>query len=358
VVDVSKRLVLVVDDDVELCNLVRATLELEGIDVLDAGHAIEAERMIDERVPDAIVLDIGLPGIDGLFYCERLRENPRTRSVPIVVISGSGQAGERAEVAGATAYLRKPFDPLDLLTLLERSMGVTPLAHVGTEPAELRSLVEIGRRRHEQTDAAHRQTLLALVAALDSRDFGSSDHSQRATAYGVRLALEVAPSLTDDPSLEWGFLLHDVGKIGISDQILRKPGALDAAERQEMEKHTVIGEHLLTALPLLEGEGLRVVRSHHERWDGTGYPDGLAGRAIPMGARIFAVADALDAMTDHRPYRAAVTWDEAMAEIRRQSGTQFDPDVVDGLEACEPDLAAIRDPQAKTLTASGGSGAP
>ena len=120
---VTKKQVLVVDDDDQLCQLIRATLELEGIEVRDAGHVIEAEKQIAERVPDAIVLDVGLPGIDGLFYLQRLRESPATRTTPVVVISGSAQAGVRAEAAGATAYLRKPFDLLDLLSLLQRLDG-------------------------------------------------------------------------------------------------------------------------------------------------------------------------------------------------------------------------------------------
>ncbi len=350
-----KQHVLVIDDDEAVCDLVRTMLELEGIEVTEAHHVIEAERQIQERLPDAILLDIGLPGIDGLFYCERLRESSRTRTVPIIVISGSAEAGTRATAAGATAYLRKPLDPLDLLTLLERSMGVTPLGRVAggastTEGAELlQNLVEIGRRQHEIQNEAHRQTLVALSAALDSRDFGASGHSERVNAYGVRLALEVEPAITDDPSLEWGFLLHDVGMIGISDRILAKGGPLDPDERTEMQRHPVIGEQLLTALPLLRDEGLRVVRSHHERWDGTGYPDRLAGLDIPAGARIFAVVDALDAMTDRRSYRGAISWDEALTELAVHSGTQFDPDVVHGLVACEPDLFAIRNQRVALL---------
>ena len=127
----AQQHVLVVDDDESVCDLVRAALELEGFEVSDARHVIEAERLLVERVPDAILLDIGLPGIDGLFYCARLREKPRTRSVPIIVISGSVEAAGRAKQAGATAYLRKPLDPLELLTLLERTLGVAPLGHVG-----------------------------------------------------------------------------------------------------------------------------------------------------------------------------------------------------------------------------------
>jgi putative two-component system response regulator len=353
----SQQHVLVVDDDESVCDLVRAALELEGFEVSDARHVIEAERLLVERVPDAILLDIGLPGIDGLFYCARLREKERTRSVPIIVISGSVEAAGRAKQAGATAYLRKPLDPLELLTLLERTLGVAPLAHVGLEPAQgttLSRLVEIGQRAHEVENDAHRQTLLALSAALDARDFGASGHSERVTAYAVRLVLEVEPALTDDASLEWGLLLHDVGMIGIPDRIALKPGRLDPAERSELERHPTIGEQLLAPVTLLQGEGLRIVRSHHERWDGTGYPDRLAGLDIPSAARIFAVVDALDAMTSARPYRLVMSWDAALAELRSHSGHQFDPDVVDALLACEPDLEAIRGrPLAALATAAG-----
>ncbi len=343
----KKHYVLVVDDDESICDLVRTTLELEGIEVNDARHVFEAEGLIRKRVPDAILLDVGLPGIDGLFYCERLRDDPRTRAVPIIVISGSVEAGGRANAAGATAYLRKPLDPLELLTLLERAMGVTPLGRAGAEAvtpreAELQRLLELGHYQHNLQEDAQRQTLVALSAALDSRDSGSGKHAERVNAYAVRLALEVEPALTDDPSLEWGFLLHDVGMIGIPGLILLKRAPLTPAERVEMERHTVIGEQLLSSVPLLQGEGLRVVRSHHERWDGAGYPDRLAGLDIPAAARIFAAVDAFDAMTEGRPYRKAISWDAALSELRRHAGTQFDPDVIDGLLACEPALEATR----------------
>jgi response regulator RpfG family c-di-GMP phosphodiesterase len=338
----------VVDDDESICELVRETLGLEGIEVSEAHHVIEAERLVGERLPDAIVLDVGLPGIDGLFYCERLRENERTRTVPVIVISGSAEARERAEAVGATAFLRKPLDLLELLTLLERSLGVTPLGHVAGEAAsseggDLERLIEFGHRRQEVLDEAHRRTLMALCAAIDSRDVGSSGHSDRVSAFGMRLALEVEPALIDDPSLEWGFLLHDIGMIGVSDAILLKPGGLDDAERLQMRRHPVLGQQLLAGGPLLQGEGARVIRSHHERWDGTGYPDRLAGLDIPAGARIFAVVDALDAMTDGRAYRKAISWDAALGELEGSGGSQFDPDVIHGLVACEPDLRSIRD---------------
>ena len=337
------RRVLVIDDDRLLCELVRTTFELEGYDVETAYDVIEAERVLAGSRPDAILLDIGLPGIDGIFYLERLRETPATKRIPIVAISGSDEAGRASRSAGANAFLRKPFSPLELLALVTPLM---PQGSVGEEDAgpavvdatDLNRLIEIGRRQHQLLNEAYAQTVAVLASALESRDFGTSRHSRRVTSYATRLTLEVSPSLLDDPSLEWGFLLHDVGKIGIPDGILLKPGRLTSSERRRMESHAELGERLLAHVPLLNQEGGRVIRSHHERWDGTGYPDHLSEGSIPLGARIFAVVDSLDAMTDTRPYRTPVSWDAAAEEIRRCRGTHFDPDVVDGFEACEADL--------------------
>jgi response regulator RpfG family c-di-GMP phosphodiesterase len=342
------RRVLVVDDDRLLCELVRTTFELEGFEVDVAYDVIEAERALVESRPDAILLDIGLPGIDGIFYLERLRETPQTSKIPIVAISGSEEAGRSARAGGAEAFLRKPFSPLELIAL------VSPLIPAGRDSADsahdvvvdvgdLNRLIEIGRRQHQLLTEAYAQTVAVLASALESRDFGTSRHSRRVTSYATRLTLEVAPRLLDDPSLEWGFLLHDVGKIGIPDGILLKPGRLTTAERRRMQEHAELGERLLSHVPLLNQEGARVIRSHHERWDGNGYPDRLSEESIPLGARIFSVVDSLDAMTDRRPYRAPVSWDAAAEEICRCRGAQFDPDVVDGFAACEPELYRLHE---------------
>jgi putative two-component system response regulator len=341
----SQPRILVVDDDIALCGLIREALGLEGILVEEAHHVVEADRILLDRVPDAIVLDIGLPGIDGLFYATRLRENPKTARLPIIAISGSAANGASAVSAGATAFVQKPFDPLELLTLLERLIGQEPLVHAlgpDENAAELRRLIDIGRRRHELQAGAYREALAAIAGSLELRGLDSSTHTRRVTAYAMRLTVEVDPELTDDFGLEWGFMFHDIGNIGVPDRILMKRGSLRNDEWLVLHQHTTIGEQLLSRVALLDGEGLRVVRSHHERWDGSGYPDGLRGDEIPIGARIFAVADALDAMTDRRPYRRPLRWEAAVARIRKSAGSQFDPDVVDGLIACEPDLVEIR----------------
>ena len=224
--------ILVVDDDRGLCEMLRLVLELEGLDVVTAHHVIEAEKRIAESVPDVMVLDIGLPGIDGVFYCERLRESLRTRRLPIVAISGSEEAGRRAKLAGANAVLIKPLDPLHLLSTVNK---VCAASGETVEPAaspDIMRLIDIGQRQHELLTDTYRQILEALLDALESRDAETSAHSRRVSAYATRLTLELDPSLLDDPTLEWGFLLHDIGMIGIPDQILLKQGPLDTMERR------------------------------------------------------------------------------------------------------------------------------
>jgi len=157
--------------------------------------------------------------------------------------------------------------------------------------------------------------------------------------YAVELLDLVDPGrLERDPGVQYGFLLHDIGKMAIPDQILQKPGTLTRSERRRMQQHTILGEQMLSSVEILSGEGLSVVRSHHERWDGRGYPDGLSRENVPLAARIFAVADALDAMTSDRPYRRALRWSAAHEEILAQSGKQFDPEVVQAFREREPIL--------------------
>jgi cyclic di-GMP phosphodiesterase len=344
------RRILVVDDDHPLCELVRSTFEFQGYVVDAATDVIEAERILAKCRPDSIVLDIGLPGIDGMFYLDRLREAPQTWQIPVVTISGSHEAGRASLAAGAAAFVPKPFNPLELLAVVARQTPRRREFGVGSktksiDPSSLHRLIEIGQRQQELLKASYTQTVGVLASALEPRDFGTTEHPRRVTAYATQLTLHVAPSLLDDPSLEWGFLLHDVGKIGIPESILRKPGQLSASELRQMQTHPILGEQLLSHIPLLSYEGLRVIRSHHERWDGTGYPDQLEGRAIPAAARIFAVVDALDAMTDDRPHRKPLGWDAAVAEIRNCSGTHFDEEIVEAFEACEPDLYRLHTQQ-------------
>ena len=169
----------------------------------------------------------------------------------------------------------------------------------------------------------------ALAAALELRDDETGGHAQRVTTLALELTRRIDPELAAEPQLEYGFLLHDIGKIGIPDGILRKPGWLDPDELEQMRFHSVLGERVLEQIPYLSGLALDVVACHHERWDGTGYPAGLRGTQIPTAARIFALADSFDAMTNDRPYRLAMSVPAAIDEIIKCSGTQFEPALVE-----------------------------
>ncbi|HEX8102701.1 MAG TPA: HD-GYP domain-containing protein [Solirubrobacteraceae bacterium] len=185
-------------------------------------------------------------------------------------------------------------------------------------------------------------TVRALANAVEARDAYTGKHAERVAAYGVEIAAAVGLRLTDNPEIEFGFLLHDVGKVAVPDAILFKAEPLTEDEFRLIARHPVIGSQILRDVDFL-GEAKLVVRHHHERWDGKGYPDGLAGEDIPLAARVFAVADALDALTTDRPYRPASSWGAARAEIRAGAGTQFDPRVVDAYDQVSDDaLAAIR----------------
>jgi response regulator RpfG family c-di-GMP phosphodiesterase len=324
------------------------------IEVQEADSAAQALRRIEERRPDVVVLDVRMPGMSGLELCRRLKGSAATADIGIVLLTGSetGTADDAAE-AGADGLLRKPFSPLELLAVAERLAGGlygVPFRASKKAPEEqllmyardLRHLLEIERGQRTLVQRAYVETVGALVSALESKDTGTREHSQRVQRYAVELAQAVEPHLTEDPSTEYGFLLHDVGKMRIPDDILRKPRPLSEGERRLMETHTVLGEQVLAGVAFLQGEGLRIVRSHHERWDGGGYPDALEGTDIPLSARVFAVADALDAMTSNRPYRLARPWKVAGQEIIAESGRQFDPRVVAAFVDREPALRAIQ----------------
>ena len=202
--------------------------------------------------------------------------------------------------------------------------------------ADLRETFKQERERAAELRESYVATVRALANAVEARDAYTSKHAERVAGYGMALAVAAGTMLADDPHVEFGFLLHDVGKVAVPDAILFKPEPLTQEERTLMERHPIVGYEILRDVTFL-GEAKEVVRSHHERWDGTGYPDGLAGEAIPVAARIFAVADTLDALTTDRPYRAGRSFAEARTIIAAESGTQFDPDVVLALDKISDD---------------------
>jgi response regulator RpfG family c-di-GMP phosphodiesterase len=347
--------ILLVDDEPALRELLRATLESVEIAVDEAASALEAEERIRRRKPNLIILDLRMPGMGGAELTRRLKAKDGTKAIPIVVLTGSDEEDARAaRQAGASALVRKPFSPLELLAVVERLVGRTPVPvkprrAQGDEEElllyarDLRHLLEIERRQRKKLQESYLETVTSLAIALDLKDTGTRQHSERVRRYATELLEGMVPgAMKTEPSFEYGFLLHDIGKIGIPDGILLKPGPLTRGERRKMQTHTVIGEQMLSGVAVLQGAGLNIVRSHHERWDGKGYPDGIKGSRIPIGARVFAVADALDAMTSNRPYRRALPWREAHKEILKESGKQFDPDVVAAFREREDVLVEVR----------------
>jgi HD-GYP domain-containing protein (c-di-GMP phosphodiesterase class II) len=223
---------------------------------------------------------------------------------------------------------------------MDESLAIQQTLKYAEELRQLHEEERVQRARAERAlsrlEASYATTVRALAAALELRDDITGNHAERVTTLALELTRKVAPDLADDPELEYGYLLHDLGKIGIPDAILLKPGPLEPAEAEVMQGHPVLGERIVARIPYLSGVAREVVVSHHERWDGAGYPSGLAGDKIPLPARIFALADAFDAMTSDRPYRSAVGTAHALEEIREGAGHQFDPLIADAFVTVAP----------------------
>ncbi|MBI3964969.1 MAG: response regulator [Chloroflexi bacterium] len=261
-----------------------------------------------ELVPDCILLDLQLPTIDGWEVLRRIREHDYLTQIIVLTALGSAQHRTAGLEQGADDYLVKPFDPDELV------------ARVTNRVATCRRLRELLSAR----ERAYLETMVALAKAIDARDPYTGGHVERVRRYSLHLARRQGLSGDALRQLEFGALLHDVGKIGIPDAILTKPEPLSDQEVAVMRRHPDIGRRMLEGLQFLD-VALSAVRFHHERWDGLGYPEGLAGDAIPLAGRIVAVADAFDALTTDRPYRHGLTAADALAEVERGAGAAFDP---------------------------------
>jgi putative nucleotidyltransferase with HDIG domain len=325
--------VLVVDDDAAVRAFFREALKVTTAHVAEAGDAAVALESIESGDFDIILCDIWMPGASGLDLLSMARQ---TRwDVGFILVTGEIQV-ETVILAlrlQASDFLLKP------LTVEEINRSVVGAFERLTAARQARAYkgsleTSIQRRTHElevalsELESNYQMTLEALVAALDSREHETFSHSLRVRAYTRYLARRAGfpPALL--PSLEQGALLHDIGKISVADAILLKPAKLTAEEWEEMRKHPVAGDEILKRVPFLRPASA-VVRHHHERYDGSGYPDGLKGAEIPLGARLFTVADTLDAMTSDRTYRKGPGFEAAQKEVQRWSGKQFDPHIVD-----------------------------
>ncbi len=304
-----KASILIVDDNPSVLELVRKQLNPYPYIVDTAQDGEEALDKIQKATPDLIVLDLMMPRISGFEIIQRIKNNKATQFIPIIVITALSEQQDkiRAIELGADDFLVKPINKLELIT-------------------RIKSLLRM-KLMHDDLDTSE-SILFSLAQALEAKDFYTRGHSDRVAELAVKIARRMHVKEGEVESIRRGALIHDIGKIGVKESILLKPGRLTDEEMSHIRTHAARGFDICSPLKSLE-PCLDVIRSHHERMDGQGYPDGMKGNTIPMAARIAAVADAFDAMTTDRPYRKGMTTEEACAIFENEIDSgQWDPSCV------------------------------
>jgi putative two-component system response regulator len=297
--DLERPKVLVVDDHPSSRMTAVALLSVEGYEVLEADSGPTALEAVVSGKPDLVLLDVMMPGMDGFEVCRRLKQDEQTRLIPIVFVTAldDRRARLRGIEAGGDDFLTKPFDQLEL-------------------SARVKSLVR-QKRLNEDLDHAE-QVLFSIARTVESRDPNTGDHCERLVKRGKAFGAFLGLSRSQIRDLTWGGYLHDIGKVGIPDAILLKPGKFTPEEWATMQQHVLIGEKICQPLRTMRGV-VPIIRHHHERWDGSGYPDGLVGDQIPYLAQVFQIIDIYDALTSERPYKKAFTSEETLTIIDEET---------------------------------------
>lgn len=330
--DQFSRRVLVVDDEAAACKLLSLILGPPAFDCTAAGNGEEALVALQRGQFDAVISDLHMPGISGMELLAEVRRCYPHLAFLVTTGVDDVDVGVRAMRCGADDYLVKPLIENAVLASLESAIHKRQLErqvehyrqHLEEMVAERTAQLQSALR---QLESSYEDTLQALGAAIDLRDNETAGHSRRVCRYSLEIARAMGWPDKQLESLARGAYLHDIGKLGIPDGILLKPGPLTEGERKFMQQHVQIGFDFVKDIPFL-ADAAEIILMHHERFDGKGYPRGLKGEEILPGARIFAVADTLDAITSDRPYRHASSFESARDTIRRLSGSQFDPQVV------------------------------
>lgn len=297
--------ILIVDDDGPSRALLRALLEREGAHVVEAVDGHSALASVQRAAPDLLLLDVNMPAPDGIEVTRRVRARLSEVELPIILVTGHSDTASKVAglSAGATDFVSKPFEGGELVARVRVALRL-----------------RLAFDRLESVQAV----LASLANAVDAKDPSTEHHCSRLAEASLQLARRTGIDGELLEAVGYGAVLHDVGKIGVSEAIISKRGPLDEAELHEMRRHPVVGAGIVQ--PLRLGRLVApIVRAHHERWDGSGYPDGLRGDDIPLGARVVTIVDAYDAMTNDRPYRKAMPVHQARAELLQQAGRQFDP---------------------------------
>jgi len=349
--------VLVVDDLESNTRLLEGFLRPMGFEVDIAFSGESALERVAEHPPDIMLLDLMMPGMDGFEVCQRMKQDATMRHIPVIIITGltDRQANVKAIEAGADDFVIKPFDRVLLEARIRSSLKTKMLQDEVL--AHQHILEEKVQERTEQLMVVQQVTVFSLAKLAESRDNETGDHLERMRMYARELASEMIqwPKYADTVPPEFpekvfqSSPLHDIGKVGIPDDILLKPGPLDTEEFEIMKTHTLIGGETLRAADYQAGKnsflamGRDIAYYHHEKWDGSGYPYGMAGEAIPLAARIVALADVYDALSSRRPYKEPFSHEKSKAIILEGRGKHFDPEVVDAFLARESRFLEIRE---------------
>lgn len=346
----QKSVILVVDDQPANVDLLEARLVPQGFTVIKASSGEEALEKLSQGRIDVVLLDVMMPGMDGLEVTRRVRKDPTHRQLPIILVTALTETEDRVRGidAGCDDFLSKPVDKQELLARVKSLLKVKAYNDLlATYQKQLET--DVAKRTEELTFALEKvkagalETIYRLTRAAEYKDEETGAHIKRMSHYSAAIATALGLDAHTVDAILHGAPMHDIGKLGIPDRILMKTGPLEPTEMAVMKLHTVVGSEILKGSPsdyIKMGE--LIARTHHERWDGSGYPAGLSGLDIPLESRIVAVADVFDALTANRPYRRAIPIEDALTVIREGRGTNFDPHVVDAFFAAFNKILAIK----------------
>ncbi len=297
-------------------------LSSEPYDLYFAADGLEGISLAQSARPDVILMDVMMPGMDGFEACRRIRSMPEIAEIPIILVTSLDDQPSRLQglAAGADDFISKPYSRAELFTRLQTILRLNRYRLLLEQQRELQKL-------HDELLAAYDKTIEGWLRALDLRDRETEGHTERVANLTVEFARLVGMPENQLEHVRRGALLHDVGKMGVPDAVLQKPGALTSEEWEVMRRHPVYAFEWLHGIDFLR-PALEIPYCHHEKWDGSGYPRGIKGEEIPLSARLFALADVWDALRSDRPYRKALSADEALHYIASQSGAHFDPRLV------------------------------
>jgi putative two-component system response regulator len=346
----DKPVILVVDDQLQNVELLEAQLVPLGYEIIRAANGKDALTIITGNEIDLMLLDIMMPGMDGFEVIRRVRQGTKTRLLPIILVTALRETEDRIKgiEAGCDDFISKPVDKMELFARVRSLLKVKDyndlmLNYRKELESEVTARTEQLKKALERIKTASLDTIYRLSVASEYKDEDTGAHIKRMSRYSVAVARRMGLDENTIETILYSAPMHDLGKIGIPDQILMKPAILDPAEWKIMKMHTVIGAKILQGSDaefIKSGESIAL--SHHEKWDGSGYPNGVKGQEIPIAGRIVAIADVFDALTSKRPYKEPFTIEKSLAIVKEGRGTHFDPDVVDAFFDIQEEILNIK----------------